>query len=57
MVEDHAHGMLKIFKLLGINILDLTVQNLLILNQREQDVSGQSLALKVQPLRHLALLQ
>lgn len=57
VVEDHSHGVLEVFKLLMINVLDLSVADLAVLHQRKQDISCQSPHLQVQNFGDLALLQ
>jgi hypothetical protein len=57
MVEYHSHGMLKILKLLVIDILDLRVADFAVLNKWKQHISCQSFHLQVEHLGDLALLQ
>lgn len=57
MIENHSHGMFKIFEFLWIDDFDLIVLNFIIFNQRKQNISGESLNFKIEPFCHLALLQ
>ena len=57
MVKDHAHSMLEILKFLRIDDFDLIVINFTILDQREQNISGESLYFHIEPLSDLALLK
>jgi hypothetical protein len=56
MVENHSHGVFKIFEFLFVNYFDLIVIDLSLFHQREEDVGSQSLHLQIQLLGHLALL-
>jgi hypothetical protein len=57
VVKYHAHGMLEVFKFLRIDAFDLIVINFTILDQWEQNISGESLYLHIEPLCDLALLE
>jgi hypothetical protein len=41
MVKDHPHGVLEVFKLLRVDVIDLTVLNLAFFYEREQDIGCQ----------------
>tara|TARA_B110000285_G_C15120013_1_gene616528 strand:+ start:659 stop:898 length:240 start_codon:yes stop_codon:yes gene_type:complete len=49
--------MLEVFKFLRIDAFDLIVINFTILDQWEQNISGESLYLHIEPLCDLALLE
>jgi len=57
VIEDHSHGMLEVLKLLWVNVLYLAVLDLIIFNQRKENICGQSLHLQIQLLCNLALLE
>jgi hypothetical protein len=57
MIKNHSHGVFKIFELFGVDTLDVRILDFVILHQGEQDVCGQVLALQVEALGYLALLQ
>lgn len=56
MVKDHTHRVLKIFKLLWINTLNLTVAYFTIFNTREEYIRCKIFDLQIKFLRNLALL-
>ena len=57
MVEDHPHGVLKVFELLGVNDLHLVIGNFTFLDQREQEISCKILNTQIELLRNLTLLE
>ena len=57
VVENHAHCVLQILKLFGINDIYLGIGDFAIFNKRKQDVCRESLHFQVELLGNLALLQ
>jgi hypothetical protein len=57
MIEDHAHGVFQIFKLFGVNVMNLRISYLSVLNKGEEDVRSQRLDLQIEFLGDLALFQ
>ena len=49
--------MLQVFKLLGVNVLNLRVTDFTVLHKREQDVSCERLDLQIELPGYLALLE
>ena len=57
VVEDHAHRVLEVLKLLRVDDLHLMIGDLAVLDQREQNVGSQVFHFQIKLLRDLALLE